>query len=157
MKLGEVFKVHAVHTCFNVSEALLANAFVETDKFQDASSFEIYHNESGFWPLGFAQITENNTSSFGITLEMDEEGGIYLVGGGSTQSCTSQSGCKGCKLTVIDNYSGYCDCVASDVWVDPSRGKCQHSISQEVSLAEAGGKREVVLTELISKVNELKN
>lgn len=112
----------------NISTEKLEAAFVETYQLQSASDMQIVENEVGYFLQGRCIIDENVKVTFAIALELDQNDQLKFGPAASTQGCTSSTGCKGCKLTTVSNNAGYCDCIASDVWVDPSKGKCIHSI-----------------------------
>ena len=134
----------------DLSQQDLADAFISTFQLMGVDEFTIESETYGFFLEGACIVNEETKVSFGIGLVPDQDGTLLLAAGGSTQTCTSSTGCKGCKLTKVDASSGYCDCIASNVYVDPGNGKCTHSIS---SSTLGGSSSSAALTDLISAIN----
>lgn len=118
-----------------VSISNLEQASLATFGFLSAYSFGIEHGDTHFWLVGKGEFPNGDVMSFGFSLSPDGSGGLLMAASASTQSCTSDSDCKGCKLTTVDASSGYCDCIASNTWKDPSNGSCSHSVSQSTALS----------------------
>lgn len=135
---------------FDITQQALGAAFISTFNLMNVDEFHLESEGYGYFLEGACLVDEATKVSFAIELFPTEEGQLLLAADKSTQSCTSAAGCKGCKLTKVDASSGYCDCIASNLYKDPAMGTCNHSIS---STSLGGAANIAPLSALISNIN----
>ena len=114
---------------FTVDKDILKSAIEETYLLESTGELQIVAYDFGYFMQGSGLIDEHTKTTFAISLDLDPNGDLSFAGPSYSQSCTSNPGCTGCELTATSPNSGSCKCVASNTWVDPSRGTCTHSVS----------------------------
>jgi len=134
-----------------IDKAKIATAYLEAYEAEEAADFQLTRENDVYFLRGLIQTGAMRTT-LATTLTFTDAGELHLTLFGTTQSCTSNTNCKGCRLTTIGENAGYCDCVAQD---NPfgAKGKCIHSISQEITPGKKELKEDPKLRSIIDFLN----
>lgn len=138
----------------SVDPAELRIAFREAYETENADDFSIQKGTENYFLVGMLINADQTRTTFAVELDLSNDGDLGFDPTASTQSCTTKSNCKGCKLNVIDSTSGWCDC-AKDTNIG-TEGSCTHKVTVEVPSIAGENKKdydEVALGMVIDYLN----